>query len=257
MQKMKTLTVGGETYRITDPEAARLGDGIVDESTAWSGKYIIDRLCPDFSVSGTVVRCHPMQGYPVTVTAPEATEVTRWGKNLFDKSAAAAQQTYTPSSGGQVTRWGYRVELPAGTYTLHAELAGTAGAFMFVYVNGADGSYKENFDLLKVTEKSVTLSAGDVIYIVNGASGGGETAAKKLFGAYNIQIELGGTVTPFVPYVVPEVFSPNDAILPFPGVNTLWADAGSLTVTGKADPIAVIAGLEERLAALEAALINT
>ena len=52
MKKMKTLTVNGETFAVCDPEAARIDDSVVGEQ-AWSGKQILDRLCPAFTESGT------------------------------------------------------------------------------------------------------------------------------------------------------------------------------------------------------------
>jgi len=66
--EMKTLTVNGKTYIVADPDAAHFdnskpGDG------AWSGKNTVDRLCPAFSESGSVVSCHPVEGYPLSVVS--------------------------------------------------------------------------------------------------------------------------------------------------------------------------------------------
>lgn len=66
MEKIHTLTVNGKTYILEDPSAARIDDSVVG-SDAWSGKQIIDRLCPAFSEKGAAVTCKPMQGYPLSV----------------------------------------------------------------------------------------------------------------------------------------------------------------------------------------------
>lgn len=90
MLKMKTLTVGDQTWQVCDPEAARIDDAAVGEN-AWSSKNLMDRLCPAFTQTGEVVSCEPAQGYPLgavtELTAAEGvTELTlhRRGKNLLD-----------------------------------------------------------------------------------------------------------------------------------------------------------------------------
>ena len=45
-------------------------------------------------------------------------------------------------------------------------------------------------------------------------------------------------------------------ILALSGVNTLYSDTGDTTVSGKADPVAIIEDLKTRLATLEAAIVN-
>ena len=98
MKRIKTLTVGGETYRITDPEAARIDDTAVQEETAWSGKHTVDMLAPAFLESGSIVACQPVAGYPLTVQAQEGATVTRCGKNLWDLKSGVTQVTTAPKS---------------------------------------------------------------------------------------------------------------------------------------------------------------
>ena len=140
MKEMKTLTVGGETYRITDPEAARICDEAIQEETVWTGKHTVDMLAPAFSESGSIVACQPVAGYPLTVTAQEGATITRHGKNLWDLKSGVSFVEFTNSSGNIAQRWGYRICLPAGTYTLHAEQAGENAGFVYGLVNTADGS---------------------------------------------------------------------------------------------------------------------
>lgn len=247
------MKIRGSTLTTPISRKAIVKDSVVS-GTPWSSQATVDRLCPVFVESGTMVACEPVEGYPLAVTAPEASTITRCGKNLFAKKGGPTAQTYATTGGGQLSRWGYRIELPAGTYTLHAELVGTEGAFMFVYVNGADGSHKDikdinkTIDLLK-NNVTVTLDAGDVIFIVRGSESGGESGSKKLFAAYNIQIEVGNTATAYEPYQG-EIFAPEVAIPALPGVNTLWADSGAITVTGRANPAAIIEKLTNAIIAL-------
>lgn len=45
-------------------------------------------------------------------------------------------------------------------------------------------------------------------------------------------------------------------IIAISGTNTLFADAGDITVTGASDPIATITALQNRVSALESAALN-
>lgn len=58
--------------------------------------------------------------------------------------------------------------------------------------------------------------------------------------------------------ITPELFHPTSTqqILAISGTNTLYADAGNITVTGASDPIATIASLQSRVSALESAQTN-
>lgn len=91
MKKMKTLTVGADTYQVWDPEAARIDDTSVTEN-AWSSKNIVDRLCPSFTEGGAAVVCNPVEGYPLSVVSHINGETDRailymGGKNLLDITA--------------------------------------------------------------------------------------------------------------------------------------------------------------------------
>lgn len=262
MEKIKTLTVGGESYQITDPEAARIDDGAMEESTTWSGKHIIERLCPAFLRTGELVCCYPVAGYPLTVEAPDAAVITRCGKNLWDLKPSDSNPietvNFTSSGGETATKKGYCIVLPAGTYTFHAELIGEAGGYIYGAVNASDGSYKEKVNIVtssKVEAVTVTLEEGDVVYLYNGVGNDTNATAKLFAERYNVQVEAGSTPTAFEVYRR-DTFAPGETILARQGVNTLWPDAGIITVSGRTDIAGINAELECRLAALEAANIN-
>ena len=58
--------------------------------------------------------------------------------------------------------------------------------------------------------------------------------------------------------ITPEPFHPTSTqqITALSGTNTLFADAGNITVTGASDPIATITALQNRVSALESAALN-
>ena len=47
-------------------DGVQLNDNAVNTTEAWSSKKIVDTLCPEFSVSGNPVTCHPVEGYPLS-----------------------------------------------------------------------------------------------------------------------------------------------------------------------------------------------
>ena len=47
-------------------DGVQLNDNAVNTTKAWSSKKIVDTLCPEFSVSGNPVTCHPVEGYPLS-----------------------------------------------------------------------------------------------------------------------------------------------------------------------------------------------
>lgn len=245
MNKIKILTVGEESYQITDPEAAHLSDGQISEEAVWSAKYLIDRLCPGFTGTGEQVSCRPFPGYPLQISAPEASVIHRCGKNLWNLRTGVSEQTYTATDGSVVKRYGYSILLPAGVYTVHAEPTADYGTdILSAYVNGADGTHKTYGRVVynaELTTATVTVEPGDILYVVNG-KGGSETGTNTVFGRYNLQIEAGSAATPYEQYRQESV-APGQAVAAWEGVNTFRADAGLVTVAGKLDPLPLFAKL--------------
>ena len=121
MSEMKTLTINGKKYTVTDPDAATIKDTTVGSDT-WSSKNIVDRLCPAFTESGAVAVCEPVKGYPLEVvshilpvqegsgdpspdnirpiTGHTAVKLTRCGKNLLP---------YPYSSSGMTSNMGITI----------------------------------------------------------------------------------------------------------------------------------------------------
>ena len=51
-----------------DPGEVNINDDAVG-ADAWSSKNIVDRLCPTFIESGSIVTCEPVEGYPLSVVS--------------------------------------------------------------------------------------------------------------------------------------------------------------------------------------------
>lgn len=228
----------------------------------WSSKNTVDKLCPSFTESGGVVTCEPVVGYPLTVAAgEEATQIVRCGKNLFDFKQPVSLVYYTASDGGQSFRYGYSFVLPAGTYTMHAEPIGEVkNQYIYCYLNDLNDNYLsvEGFSYIKQGTKyytrTFTLTEPAKVYIYNGlgtSSGGGDEAStNELFhDENNVQIEAGTEKTDYEPFCG-EAFAVGVDIPAQEGLNCLYADRGSVTVSGKSDPVKIIEKLTTAIIAI-------
>lgn len=97
-----------------DLKAALFDDTTIGES-AWSSKNTVDRLCPDFTESGRLAQCRPVDGYPLTVTTKlppfsggyEQLILTQNGKNLFPSPITVGSHgKYIQWKNGGYSDWG-------------------------------------------------------------------------------------------------------------------------------------------------------
>lgn len=231
----------------------------------WSSKNIVDKLCPSFQQSDFFVTCEPVEGYPLAVQAQPglATEVTRCGKNLFDKSESKLSRlSYKDTSGNNVEIFGFEFMLPPGTYVLKAQSKESAKeGYIYGLTYDSSGKYTGEWNAawgtnLTAKIKTFTDVTRVIIYdaVNRPVSGAVISYAWATFKKWDIQLEVGNTATEFEPY--------NGAIFPMTenadgvpvatvpalaGINHLWVDDGELTVTGKADPVAIIHKLSNAL----------
>ena len=253
-------TVG--TNMSVDRIAEKLGGGggvALDDTRvsdkAWSSKHTVDVLCPSFSESGVVVRCEPVEGYPLSITAEGATTISRCGKNLIDYTQAVPRTT-----GNVVNIIENGVEWAAGNHYFKIPCnikAGSVVAFSCSDAAGAIdgatlynevGTTKTACSDMSRNGKGVTATAdANIVYIYKkNASTQIETPIVVL----NLQLEIGAAATTFEPYKAVETFALGETILGARGVNTFWADGGEVTVSGKADPVAIIEKLTQAVLAM-------
>ena len=211
MPEMHTLVLNGQAYTVTDPNAARVDNTSVGDGV-WSAKHIVDTLCPPFSREGEIIKCSPVEGYPLEVVTciPESAPVTGLtlhctGKNLWDfKSGLSQCRGISASSGADVIRYGYIVKLPPGTYTISGEvLAGTN----YLYFNPINlntlvmGALNYFITSTGATTAKVTLQEGQGLYFYNANSAATQAVSETVFyNNVNIQIEAGNTKTDYEPY---------------------------------------------------------
>lgn len=117
-----------------------------------------------------------------------------YGQNLFP-GGDVSEVVFTGSSGEEMTRWGYAIRLPAGTYTMWAiPQEGASGGFLYGSRNNASGEYVgSSLSLVAngiLNTRTVTVDEGDVIYLYEG-NGNSQPNAIRLFGKYAVQIVAG------------------------------------------------------------------
>lgn len=142
-------------------------------------------------------------GTPSPESPVEVQSVGDKTKNLFNNDTSLlGQVTYYNSSGSTGTRIGYKILLPPGTYTAHAE--GTANAqYIYGCINSADNKYISGVSIVvhnNTQTVTFTINEGDVLYLYNGSSNLNVNIAKELFSSFNIQIEEGTKATDYEPY---------------------------------------------------------
>ena len=252
-----TKLVSNATEKLSQMDAVlknEVNHATIDDSKvgadAWSSKNIVDKLCPAFSESGSVVACQPLEGYPLEVTTAvaEAGQLTlhHSGKNLFDFNKGVSAVNYMNGNGVGSTRNGYAIRLPAGTYTLNANNPRHNDRYIYGCINGAEGSHKGKCDLVQATsvkKQTVTVEDGDVIYIYDALTGDTITQSNTAFAAFDIQLEVGSSATTYEPYCgqtyTAEATEAGTYIWPgvaaLPGTNYLYSDSGDITVTGRLD----------------------
>ena len=232
----------GDTYKCVS-----VSDGVyawtptndmVDDETVsnnpWSSKNIIDNICPPFEVSGAVVTCEPIEGYPLSVTASaDATKVTRCGKTLLQYPYSMGNRnvsgiTITDNGDGSITLNG---TCTAQIYHNLKESDGInfAGEYM---ATGSDGTKLKNGYAFSL------VNGNSDIFMCNTGSGVIYISVKKDVTVNNLtvypQVEYGTAVTEWEPYVG-GTFDIETDTPTSPGKNLFNIDAGFTGVNnGKA-----------------------
>lgn len=246
-----------------EPGMVNLDDTKVG-ADGWSSKNIIDKLCLPFTKTGPVVTCQPMEGYPLCVTAQTA--VTRTGKNLFGGKALLDALLSKDLGGGvtpdeenkTVTFNPGRMDRTGHLFNRFKE--NTAYTIILYGCNtleGADGITNLRIQYTDNTSEAfyfnngklgADCAANELGYVIH------KTRADKTLwritpswsnGATRLHYDKCGVFEGEVSLEAFEAyhgntFAPSEPVPALAGVNTLWADTGDITVTGRADPLPLL-----------------
>lgn len=247
-----------------------------DTNAYLEGRFddIIDKLCPSFEKTGTVVQCEPLEGTVLTITDVGSiigvTTVTVCGKNLYNPAPK--------NEGGYPLIDGYWINKGSGAVSgegKHADYCATADAIPVSHLRG---------QYITLNHRPGGSAPGMAFYGQSGAYLGsteGGDGGKGLnvqvpedawFMRFttlkadkdSVQIEIGSAPTDFEPYTQRQISFTAYNTLPgkieaFKGVNTIFAyddvgnypgEATTVTFTGKADPVAIIDKLTKAVLSL-------
>lgn len=236
---------------------------------AWSSLNTVDKLCPSLEESGTVIRCNPMAGTELKVSAKEVPgvyDVTICGKNLYDKNAY-------PMKANTIIRHA------TGNMQWSGVFSGTEKYIPCTHLRSETISIRH---APRVTQNDDNTGGGIAFYDrdQNYISGTNQAVAvvpkDAWFMRFSInmqyaswaQIELGSSVTDHEEYTVhgTGVLTEPDSVVKITagsGVHTIFAvgqydptDVGDITVTGKSDPSAIIKEQGQEIKALRNAIVS-
>lgn len=138
------------------------------------------------------------------------------GKNLFDNDTSKIKAVNYILDGVENTRYGYEIPLPAGTYTIHAEVKegqNPAGYYIYGCVTDRSGVRIGNAATIVVDTTlkafNFTIKSGEIFKLYNASATATDTIpyTASLFEKYNIQIEVGTTATAYTPFIANEDIS--------------------------------------------------
>lgn len=268
-------------------DGVQINDGAVTTTDAWSSWQIVDTLCPAFEETGDPVVCYPVANYPLGVTVSwephQAGEGDPSPENV--RPITGLDAVTVTLSGNAGTGTTATLTLPSTVYG--GELDAVTGDGIETWANLAfDGTEDWSFHSNSITnEPQYSLYCGvdlpnieqgdnrvcthfntsDFIYWNMLSDNDFATDGMYIrvqFHAQTVdewkdylaaQAAAGTPVTIAYKLATPTPFTAtgNAPIPAPPGVNTIYTDADSVTVTGRADPVQTINTLNDRIAALE------
>lgn len=240
-----------KTEIVSQTKSEIINDNKISADFAWSSQKIIDTLAPAFEVSGPIVSCNPIEGYPLYIVASieplqegegdprpenvrpingwEALKLTQNGKNL-------AGGEFTSIQIDSSERWGYLTPmLLAGKYSWLAEYASDDINAPYVYAkiiyqNGtqSNAQYITTNEGTIYKNGTINMDASGRLFVYAAATAGEQIAAETL-SKVNLQIEPGTEYpTSYEPYR-DETFAVDFGQTVYGG--TLDLKSGILTVT--------------------------
>lgn len=264
-------------------QVPRIDDDVVSPDKIWSSKNTVDRLCPAFKESGTLVQCEPLAGYPLNVKsyfeAPlyegEKLTLTRCGKNLYNKDVFPLTDDRALKNDGT-----------AGTsstfcacigYIPVAHLRGKTITLNHPPTEYAAGTNARSVFYDK-DKRVISASSSGKLDVPDNAYYFRFTTKKEYLDGKQIQIEIGSAATVVEPYYeeswsvdLQETDSPvmfdwtsgifytdgydsqlleePPSILGKGGVNTFYSNLGDTEIIGRGD-------IAKRIEQLEAAIIS-
>ena len=261
--------------------------GAIDDTKAqtdktWSSLTIVDRLAPAFEASGPVVTCSPVEGYPLHVVSqivplqegsgdpsPENVRpISGWTEATLTHNDTPITLPFGQTVYGGTLDWTTGV-LTVGSIFLKLNTTYPIGLYQFQDKNGVFFSSPllygpdriEGVCSHGICTTSVSIPNESFIWLGVNNPFVYWVGVLDVLGLSTVDEFKSWLDTQDVQIVYPAQepvtiqLTPQE-ILALSGTNTIYTDTGDTTVSGRADPNAIIQQLASRIAALEGAATN-
>lgn len=224
-----------------------------------NGVTVNEIVYPQIELGSTTTAYEPYQGNTYTVQLGQ----TIYGGTL-DAVTGEGQETWkfiTLNGTESWYTWGINANNPAVTGFYTYDIADyddiNAKGICSQFAPGAEvwGGRNVGFGFATTGESRYLMYCMPTSLLPD-ISAGNEVASFKAYLA--AQYAAGTPVQICYKLAAPEPFQATGSkpIPALPGTNTIYTDAGNITVTGASDPIATITALQSRVSALESAALN-
>ena len=264
-----------EAQQVAQDAKNIIDDTKAQSSKTWSSLTIVDRLAPAFEVSGPVVTCNPVKGYPLHVVSQivlvqegegepspdNVRPIKGWDSATLSHNSAPITLQF-----GQ-TIYGGTLDWTTGVLTLSWKKADLSNPNLYTNIagngirfgNALDGVYNRgvdaicNYGLASIDSNSpgaiIIGSANADLYFIGILTilGLESISEYEEWATENEIVVIYKSDNPITIQLTPQ------EILALSGANTIYANTGDTTVSGRAEPNTVIQQLAARIAALEGA----
>ncbi len=270
-------------------DAPQINDTQITTTNPWSSMQIVKTLCPPFTVSGATVQCTPVANYPLGVQveitptqegtgdpSPENVRpIVGWDAVNIHQSNGDQDKTYTVQLGQTV--YGGTLDVGTGVGSEEWKLIELNGETTINTINELDNTLRASIPIVTFPSTGNTgycnifpwvfnynldsehvYANQNLLYLYVNKSRLSTIDIPGVLAYLAAQASAGTPVQVAYKLATPDPFQAtgNQAIPALPGTNTVYADAGDITVTGASDPIATITALQNRVSALESAQTN-
>lgn len=282
------------TYKLGYQSGA-IDDTKAQTDKTWSSLTTVDRLAPVFESSGPVVTCNPVEGYPLHVVSqivavqsgsgdpsPENVRpISGWAQATlthndtpitlpFGQTVYGGELDWT--TGVLTVDWIKHIFNDADSFTGSAwrETESSIGTLFTIQPNRAEYPIASELpNVLSPVLQSLSyrdIYSGNIDGPAIGFVTGGVTDQRMAIRMPKTIVssaeEIKNWLIDNAVEVVYQIADPTNIqltpteILALSGTNTLYTDTGDTTVSGRADPNAIINNLAQRIAALESAVVS-
>ena len=267
-------------------DGVQLNDSAINTTEAWSSKKIVDTLCPAFSVSGNPVTCNPVEDYPLSAVVSLEPKQAGTGdpspENVRPISGYDSVTVTQSKDGSQVkqitlalpeTIYGGTVDAVTGVGEIQIAFMVLDGTENWVLTGATSDTYQGFSISLPYTNVNYRMFCSHFMY--NLYENVANTCSQQGIGKYNIRFVISTEIVPNktvdewksylaaqaaagtpvqVAYklATPTPFqaSGNQALPAVAGLNTVYTDGDSLTVTGRRDLVSALEDLQTTMTAV-------